>query len=78
MSAFLLINGPNLNVLGSHETAVNGATRVASIPSACVGAASNVEHGPGNFPVNAEHDPIDRVQLPVIGMSISPRTNEWT
>ena len=51
MLTLLLLNGPNLNLLGSREPDVYGATTLADIEahSAC-------------FQSNAEHELIDRVQ----------------
>ena len=62
MSVFLLINGPNLNLLGSRETEVYGVTRLADIEARCVGLAAELGHKVSCFQSNAEHELIDRVQ----------------
>ena len=62
MSAFLLINGPNLNLLGSREPEVYGATRLADIEAHAVEVASELGHDLECFQSNAEHELIDRVQ----------------
>ena len=62
MSAFLLINGPNLNLLGSREPDVYGATRLEDIEAKCVAVARELGHELACFQSNAEHELIDRVQ----------------
>ncbi len=62
MSVFLLINGPNLNLLGSREPEVYGATRLEDIEAHCVALASKLGHELSCFQSNAEHALIDRVQ----------------
>jgi 3-dehydroquinate dehydratase-2 len=62
MSSFLLINGPNLNLLGSREPDVYGATRLEDIEKRCVEVAGQMGHSLACFQSNAEHDLIDRVQ----------------
>jgi len=62
MSDFLLINGPNLNLLGSREPEVYGADRLADIEARCVEAAGALGHSLVCFQSNAEHELIDRVQ----------------
>jgi len=62
MSAFLLINGPNLNLLGSREPEVYGATRLKDIEARAVEVARELGHGLQYFQSNAEHELIDRVQ----------------
>ena len=62
MSSFLLINGPNLNLLGSREPDVYGATNLADIEKRCVEAAKELGHDLDCFQSNAEHELIDRVQ----------------
>jgi len=62
MSSFLLINGPNLNLLGSREPDVYGATRLADIESRSVELAKNLGHTLDCFQSNAEHELIDTVQ----------------
>jgi 3-dehydroquinate dehydratase-2 len=62
MSVFLLINGPNLNLLGSREPDVYGATRLDDIEARCVGIAGELGHELSCFQSNAEHELIDRVQ----------------
>ena len=62
MSVFLLINGPNLNLLGSREPEVYGATRLSDIEAQSVGLARELGHELHCFQSNAEHELIDRVQ----------------
>ncbi len=62
MSDFLLINGPNLNLLGSREPEVYGADRLADIETRCVESAKALGHSLVCFQSNAEHELIDRVQ----------------
>lgn len=65
MSSFLLINGPNLNLLGSREPDVYGATCLADIEARCVTVAKELGHDLDCFQSNAEHELIDRVQQAV-------------
>jgi 3-dehydroquinate dehydratase-2 len=62
MSSFLLINGPNLNLLGSREPEVYGVTRLEDIEERCVVVAEALGHELDCFQSNAEHELIDRVQ----------------
>ncbi len=62
MSNFLLLNGPNLNLLGSREPEVYGATRLEDIEANCIDVAKEHGHSIECFQSNAEHELIDRVQ----------------
>ena len=62
MSKFLLLNGPNLNLLGSREPEVYGATRLDDIEANCIDVAQELGHSLEAFQSNAEHELIDRVQ----------------
>jgi 3-dehydroquinate dehydratase-2 len=62
MSSFLLINGPNLNLLGSREPDVYGATTLADIETRSRDFAKELGHTLDCFQSNAEHELIDRVQ----------------
>jgi 3-dehydroquinate dehydratase-2 len=62
MSSFLLLNGPNLNLLGSREPEVYGATGLGEIEQRCVALATSLGHDLKCFQSNAEHDLIDCVQ----------------
>lgn len=62
MSDFLLINGPNLNLLGSREPDVYGATQLGDIEARCTELAASLGHALASFQSNAEHELIDRVQ----------------
>jgi len=62
MSALLLINGPNLNLLGSREPDVYGATRLEDIEARCTELGRSLGHDLAYFQSNAEHELIDRVQ----------------
>jgi 3-dehydroquinate dehydratase-2 len=62
MAAFLLINGPNLNLLGSREPEVYGATSLDEIEAHSTAIATKLGHTLSCFQSNAEHELIDRVQ----------------
>ena len=62
MAKILLINGPNLNLLGSREPDVYGATTLGDIEQRCQATAKRLGHDLACYQSNAEHDLIDRVQ----------------
>ena len=62
MSDFLLINGPNLNLLGTREPEVYGADQLGDIEARCTDSAKALGHSLVCFQSNAEHELIDRVQ----------------
>ena len=62
MSDFLLLNGPNLNLLGAREPDVYGATRLDDIEANCIDLARELGHSLDCFQSNAEHELIDCVQ----------------
>jgi 3-dehydroquinate dehydratase-2 len=57
----LLINGPNLNLLGVREPAVYGHTTLADIEARLVEQAGSAGHQLSCFQSNAEHLLIERV-----------------
>ena len=62
MSDFLLLNGPSLNLLGTREPDVYGATRLDDIEANCIELAAELGHSLDCFQSNAEHELVDRVQ----------------
>jgi 3-dehydroquinate dehydratase-2 len=62
MSKFLLLNGPNLNLLGSREPEVYCATRLDDIEANCIELAQELGHTLDCYQSNAEHELIERVQ----------------
>lgn len=62
MSDILLLNGPNLNLLGTREPDVYGATRLDDIEANCIDLAKELGHSLACFQSNAEHELIDRIQ----------------
>ena len=62
MSEFLLINGPNLNLLGTREPDVYGSTSLGDIEARCTDIAQELGHNLACYQSNAEHDLVDRVQ----------------
>jgi 3-dehydroquinate dehydratase-2 len=62
MSTLLLINGPNLNLLGSREPDVYGATTLADIEAQSAAVATELGHELACYQSNAEHELIGRVQ----------------
>jgi 3-dehydroquinate dehydratase-2 len=62
MARLLLLNGPNLNLLGQREPEVYGSDTLAVIEDRAKTAASKLGHELVAFQSNAEHELIDRVQ----------------
>ncbi len=62
MSRILLLNGPNLNLLGVREPEVYGATGLADIEKRATELAAELSNQLLCFQSNAEHELIDRVQ----------------
>jgi 3-dehydroquinate dehydratase-2 len=62
MASLLLINGPNLNLLGSREPGVYGETNLAEVESRLTSLASDKGHNLDCFQSNAEHEIVDRIQ----------------
>jgi 3-dehydroquinate dehydratase-2 len=58
----LLLNGPNLNLLGTREPAVYGATTLAEIEQAAVAQANDAGARVVSFQSNHEGALIDRIQ----------------
>ena len=63
MASVLLINGPNLNLLGSREPDVYGADTLASVEKTLTNLAAELGHELDCFQSNAEHEIVDRVQV---------------
>jgi len=62
MAKFLVLNGPNLNLLGSREPKHYGATRLADIEQQLEKSAKQAGHELACFQSNAEHELINRIQ----------------
>jgi 3-dehydroquinate dehydratase-2 len=62
MAHLLLINGPNLNLLGTREPGVYGNTTLAQIEQRLASQAADLGHGFAAFQSNAEAELVDRVQ----------------
>ena len=62
MASLLLINGPNLNLLGSREPGVYGATSLADVEARLHELGSELGHESVAFRSNAEHEIVDRIQ----------------
>jgi len=62
MARLLLINGPNLNLLGTREPGVYGKTGLADIETTLCRIAAELGHALHCFQSNAEHELVDRIQ----------------
>jgi len=62
MASLLLINGPNLNLLGTREPSVYGETGLAEIEQRLGALATELGHSLTCFQSNAEHEIVDTVQ----------------
>ena len=61
MARVLLLNGPNLNLLGTREPAVYGTDTLAAIEARAARVAGEAGHELVAFQSNAEHELIERV-----------------
>ena len=61
MASFLVLHGPNLNLLGTREPDVYGATTLAQINQALVEQAEAAGHRLAFLQSNAEHLLIERI-----------------
>jgi 3-dehydroquinate dehydratase II len=62
MARLLLLNGPNLNLLGTREPAVYGTDTLEAIETNAVALARELGHELVAFQSNAEHELIERIQ----------------
>ena len=62
MSGLLLLNGPNLNLLGTRQPEVYGATRLDDIEANCIELAEELGFSLDCYQSNAEHELVNRVQ----------------
>ncbi|MFU8895164.1 MAG: type II 3-dehydroquinate dehydratase [Gammaproteobacteria bacterium] len=70
MSRLLLLNGPNLNLLGEREPDLYGRVTLDSIEARCRRLAEECGHELDCFQSNAEHELVQRVQgAPAAGIN---------
>ena len=62
MARVLLLNGPNLNLLGTREPAIYGTDTLESIEKRSAALAREAGHELVAFQSNAEHELIGRIQ----------------
>jgi len=63
MASILVLNGPNLNLLGTREPAVYGSQTLKDIEDALAVRAQGLGHSIAFLQSNAEHVLIDRIHL---------------
>ncbi len=62
MAQLLLLNGPNLNLLGEREPDVYGQQTLADIERRLADSAKTAGHELSCYQSNAEHELVDRIQ----------------
>jgi 3-dehydroquinate dehydratase-2 len=62
MAKILVLNGPNLNLLGKREPDIYGATDLDDINQRLAALASQAGHQLESYQSNAEHALVDRIQ----------------
>lgn len=62
MAKLLLLNGPNLNLLGTREPDIYGATTLGDIEQHLTELATAAGHELACLQSNAEHELVDRIQ----------------
>jgi len=63
MASVLVLNGPNLNLLGMREPDVYGSTTLVQIIQMLESEATSLGHRLQHYQSNAEHELIDRIHL---------------
>ena len=63
MASFLVLHGPNLNLLGQREPEVYGTTTLDEIDQQLIEFAKGEGHQLECFQSNAEHELINKIQL---------------
>lgn len=61
MAQLLLLNGPNLNLLGQREPEIYGSATLESIVAQCDALARQLGASIGAFQSNAEHELVERI-----------------
>ena len=61
MSKLLLLNGPNLNLLGQREPEVYGYETLSDVIQRASNAANSLGHSLEDFQSNAEHELVNRI-----------------
>lgn len=61
MARLLLLNGPNLNLLGSREPGIYGSASLTAIEKRTAEVAREAGHSLAAFQSNAEHELIERI-----------------
>ena len=61
MATFLLLNGPNLNLLGSREPELYGKVSLEEIVNDLSNIAKKVNHKLVSYQSNAEHELVNRI-----------------
>ena len=61
MAHLLLLNGPNLGLLGSREPEIYGHDTLADIEAMLISQAESLGHQLATYQSNAEHELIDRL-----------------
>jgi 3-dehydroquinate dehydratase-2 len=62
VAKILVLNGPNLNLLGEREPGIYGRATLADITARLAARAEAAGHALESFQSNAEHELVDRVQ----------------
>ena len=62
MARILLLNGPNLNLLGTREPGLYGTTTLQQIEQSAAQAAADLGHELTAFQSNSEAELVDRIQ----------------
>jgi 3-dehydroquinate dehydratase II len=62
VAKLLLLNGPNLNLLGTREPEIYGSATLKEIETGLTSQAAELGHDLACFQSNAEHELVDRVQ----------------
>ena len=62
MATILVINGPNLNILGKREPSLYGTTTLAAINEKLAKLATKFGHTVETFQSNAEYELVERIQ----------------